>query len=423
LLRKRKLGRGVAIVGAGMTKFGVYPKGVRTADLFIEAFDDLTNSVDKGLQPEDIEAFYIGNFSSDIFEKQVHSAATVVSRLALVPTPGVKIENACGSSGVALREGILAVASGVCDMVVAGGMEKMTNLSTSEVTETLGLALDPVIEFPAGETFPGIFATMGTAHMAKYGTTVEDFMRIGIKNHYNGSLNPKAHFDVSIKDFMERRKAAAVKKGLPEPQWADEMEFMHDPHQNPIIAWPMRLFDCSTVCDGASCVLIVAEDIARNFTDNPLYVIGTGLASDYPVQDREDMSFLNGVAEAGKQAYAMAGVTPQDIKLAEVHDCFTVAEILGMEGLGLYPPGEAVKAIRQGETNLDGGLPVNMDGGLKAKGHPVGATGTAMAVELFTQMRGAAGKRQVKRQDTDLGIMLNFGAHGSTCVVNIFERR
>jgi acetyl-CoA C-acetyltransferase len=423
VLRKRKLGRGVALVGAGMTKFGAYPKGVRTADLFIEAFSEMKNSVDKGLQPEDIEGFYIGNFSSDIFEKQVHSAATVVSRLGLIPRPGVKIENACGSSGVAFREGILAVASGVYDMVVVGGMEKMTNLSTSEVTETLGLALDPVTEFPAGETFPGIFATMGTAHMAKYGTTVEDFMRIGIKNHYNGSLNPRAHFDVSIKDFMERRKASAVKKGLPEPNWADEMEFLHDPIQNPIIAWPMRLFDCSTVCDGASCALLVAEDMAKEFTDEPLYVIGTGLASDYPVQDREDMTFLKGVQEAGRQAYDMAGVGPQDMKLAEIHDCFTVAEILGMESLGFYPPGKAVKAISEGETNLDGRLPINMDGGLKAKGHPVGATGTAMVVELFTQMRGDAGPRQVKRKDTDLGLMLNFGAHGSTCVVNIFERR
>jgi len=221
LLRKRKLGRGVADVGVGMTKFGVYPRGVRASDLFVEAFNDMKNSVDKGLQDEDIEAFYIGNYSSDIFENQVHCAATVVSRVGLVPRPAVKVESACGSSGVAFREGVIAVASGIYDMVVAGGMEKMTNLSTTEVTRTLGLALDPVCEFPAGETFPGIFATIATAHMAKYGTTVEDFMRVSIKNHYNASLNPKAHLNASIKDFMKKRVASAVNKGLPEPPWAD----------------------------------------------------------------------------------------------------------------------------------------------------------------------------------------------------------
>ncbi len=422
-LRKRKLGRGVAVVGVGITKFGVYPKGVKASDLFVEAFDEMKRSVNKGLRDEDIEAFYIGNFSSDIFEKQVHCAATVVSRVGLVPKPAVKVENACASSGVAFREGVIAVASGIYDMVVAGGMEKMTNLSTTQVTETLGLALDPICEFPAGETFPGIFATMATAHMAKYGTTVEDFMRIGIKNHYNAGLNPKAHFDVSVKDFMKRRAASAVKKGLPEPHWADEMEFLHDPAQNPIIAWPMRLFDCSTVCDGASCVLLVAEDIAKDFTDKPIYVIGTGQGSDYPVHEREDMTSIKATKEAARQAYEMAGVSPKDIGVAEVHDCFTIAEILSMEDLGFYKAGEAVRALREGETNLDGKLPINMDGGLKAKGHPVGATGTGMVVELFMQMRENAGPRQVKRKDIDLGLMLNFGAHGSTAVVNIFERR
>ena len=424
MLRKRKLGRGVAVVGVGITKFGCYPKGVRATDLFVDAFQDMkSSSVDKGFREEDVEAFYIGNLSSDIFEKQIHCAASVVSRVGLVPRPALKIENACGSSGVAFREGVIAIASGIYDMVVAGGMEKMTNLPTTQVTETLGLALDPVCEIPAGETFPGIFATIATAHMAKYGTTVEDFMRVGIKNHHNASLNPKAHFDASIKDFMKRRAAQAVKKGLPKPHWSDEMEFLHDPAQNPIIAWPMRLFDCSTVCDGASCALLVAEDMAKEFTDSPIYVIGTGQGSDYPVHEREDMTSLNAVKEAARQAYNVADVGPQDIGIAEVHDCFTIAEILCLENLGFYKPGEAVRAIREGETNLNGKLPINMDGGLKAKGHPVGATGTGMVAELFVQMRGNAGPRQVKHKDIDLGLMLNFGSQGSTAVVNIFERR
>jgi acetyl-CoA acetyltransferase len=285
------------------------------------------------------------------------------------------------------------------------------------------MALDPDTEFVAGETFPGIYATIATAHMAKYGTTIEDFMRIGIKNHYNGSLNPKAHFDVSITDFMKRRAAAVVKKGLPELHWADEMEFLHDPAQNPVIAWPMRLFDCSTICDGASAVLLVAEDIARDFTDKPIYVIGTGQASDYPVHEREDMTSILGAKLAAKEAYEMAGVGPQDIRIVEVHDCFTIAEILAMEDLGFYKPGEAVKAIREGENNLDGKLPINTDGGLKAKGHPIGASGTGMVVEIFKQMREEAGPRQVKKKDVDLGLMHNVGAQGATVVVNIFERR
>jgi acetyl-CoA C-acetyltransferase len=421
--KQRKLGRGVAVVGAGISKFGVYPKGVRAQDLFVEAYNELKSSVDKGFDPKDIDAFYLGNGSSDVMEHQLHTAPSIGNRIGLVHKPTLKIEDACAASGVAFREGIIAIASGIYDMVLAGGIEKMTNLDTTHVTETLAMALDPDTEFVAGETFPGIYATIATAHMAKYGTTVEDFMRLGIKNHYNGSLNPKAHFDVSITDFMKRRAVSAVKKGLPEPHWADELEFLHDPAQNPIIAWPMRLFDCSTICDGASAVLLVAEDIARDFTDKPIYVIGTGQASDYPVAQREDMTSIMGAKLAAEEAYEMANVGPQDIKLAEVHDCFTIAEILAMEDLGFYKAGEAVKAVREGENRLDGKLPINMDGGLKAKGHPIGASGTGMIVEIFKQMREEAGPRQVKKKDVDLGLMHNVGAHGATVVVNIFERR
>jgi Acetyl-CoA acetyltransferase len=421
--KKHKLGRGVAVVGAGLSKFGVYPKGVRGQDLFVEAYNELVSSVDKGFDPGDIEALYLGVGSSDLLEHQLHVAPSVANRIGLIPIPAIRFEDACAASGVALREAVMLVASGMYDMVLAGGIEKMTNLDTAGVTDTLACALDPDTEFVAGLTFPGIYATIATAHMAKYGTTVEDFMRVGIKNHYNGSLNAKAHFDVSIPDFMKKRVAAAIKKGQPEPHWADEMEFMHDPKQNPVIAWPMRLFDCSTICDGASAVLLVAEDIAKNFTDKPIYVIGTGQASDYPVHEREDVASLKATTQAAAEAYEMANVSAQDIKLAEVHDCFTIAEILAMEDLGFYKPGEAVKAIREGEDRLDGKLPINMDGGLKAKGHPIGASGVGMAVEMFKQMREEAGPRQVRKKDVGLGLTHNVGAHGSTVVVNIFERR
>ncbi len=421
--KKRKLSRGVAVVGAGLSKFGVYPKGVMGQDIFVEAYNELRSSIDKGFDPNDIDALYLGNLSSDLFERQVHIAPAVANRIGIVPKPTVRFEDACAASGVAFREAIIAISSGIYDIVLAGGLEKMTNLDTAHVTEVLASAMDPDTEIPAGETFPGIYATIATAHMAKYGTTVEDFMRIGIKNHYNASLNPHAHFDASIPDLMKRRAASAVKKGLPEPHWADEMEFLHDPKQNPVIAWPMRLFDCSTVCDGASCVLLVAEDIAKNFTDKPIYVIGTGQASDYFLAERDDLTSLRAAKLAAKEAYEMAGVGPQDIKIAEVHDCFTIAELLGMEDLGFYKPGEAVKAIREGENRLDGKMPINTDGGLKAKGHPIGASGTGMVVEIFKQMREEAGPRQVKKKDVDLGLTHNVGAHGSTVVINIFERR
>lgn len=422
MARQKKLGRGVAVVGAEVSKFGVYPKGVRGTDLFVEAYNGLCNSVDKGFDPRDVEALYLGNISSDLFEHQSHTAPAAANRVGLVPVAAVRFEDACASSGVGFRDAIMAIASGVYDVVLVGGLEKMTNLDTTEVTDVLALALDPDCEMPAGQTFPGVYATMATAHMAKYGTTMEDFMHVGIKSHYNGSLNPKAHFDASIPQIMQRRAASAVKKGLPEPQWADEWEFLRDPKMNPLIAWPMRLFDCSTVCDGASCALLVAEDIARNYTDRPLHIIGTGQASDTCLAEREELTSIGASKRASQQAYQMAGVGPQDIQVAQVHDCFTIAEILAMEDVGFFKPGEAAPAIREGQTRLDGKLPINTDGGLKAKGHPIGASGVGMVAEVFKQLRGEAGQRQVKNQPA-IGLMHNVGAHGSTVVVNIFERR
>jgi len=419
----RKLGRGVAVVGAGISKFGVYPAGVRTTDLFVEAFEDLKSSIDKGFESEVIQALYLGNLSSDLFESQVHLAPAVANRIGLVPVPTVRIEDACAASGVAFREAVIAVASGLYDVVLVGGVEKMTNLDTPQVTEVLASALDPDTEVPAGFTFPGIYATMATAHMAKYGTTEEDLMRIGIKSHYHGSLNPKAHFDVSISDFMKKRAESAVKKGLPEPQWHTEIDFMKDSKQNPIIAWPLRLFDCSTICDGASCVLVTAEEMAKDFTDKPVFVIGTGQASDYFLAERDDLTSIKAAKLAAKQAYDMAGIGPKDIKVAEVHDCFTIAELIAMEDLGFYEAGKAVEAIREKESSIEGKLPINTDGGLKSKGHPIGASGTGMVVEIFKQLREEAGARQIKVKDPNIGLTHNVGAHGSTVVVNIFERR
>jgi acetyl-CoA C-acetyltransferase len=413
--------RGVAIVGAGMSDFGAFPAKA-TRDLFVEAFREMRVSVDKGLDPHDIEALYIGNYSSDLFEGQGHTAPLMADWVGLTPRPATRIEDACASSGVALRQGLIAIASGVYDVVLVGGIEKMTNLPTERVTDTLATAADVLYESPAGFTFPGFYAAIATAYMARYGATPETFMQVGLKNHENGALNPKAQFGARIADIMSKKKASAAKKGRPVPTWIDEMDFLHDDRANPIIAWPMRLFDCSPISDGAAALLLVGEELATSFTADPIYVIGSGQASDVALHDRSDLTTLNAARLACQQAYEMAGVAPGDIKVAEVHDCFTIAEIIATEDLCFFPPGQGFKAAEEGLTARTGPRPINTSGGLKSKGHPVGASGAGQVVEIWKQMRGKAGARQVPG-DVDLALTHNVGGTGQTCAVHIFERR
>ena len=309
-------------------------------------------------------------------------------------------------------------------MVLVGGTEKMSILPTNWTTMALACGSDTTYESAAGFTFPGLYASMATAHMERYGTTHDDLLRVAIKNHSNGALNPKAHFSKTIKDVMDSRKAQAEKKGRPVPHWADEMEFLHDPQYNPVIAWPNTLFDCCPVTDGAACILLVAEEIAKNFTDTPLFVIGSGQASGHNLHDRETLTSVPAAKLAAQQAYDMAGVGPQDINIAEVHDCFTIAEVMAIADLGFFKEGkEAATAAGEDKTTRDGVKPINVSGGLKCKGHPVGATGAAQVVEIFQQMRGEAGARQVTNMDIHLALNHNIGAHGTTAVVQIYERR
>jgi acetyl-CoA C-acetyltransferase len=417
----KRLGRGVAIVGAGMSSFGAFPEKA-TRDLFVEAFREMCVSVDKGLDPNDIETLYIGNYSSDLFENQGHTAPIMADWVGLAPRPATRVEDACASSGVALRQGIIAVASGLYDIVLVGGIEKMTDLPTERVTDTLATASDALYEIPAGFTFPAFFAAMATAYMARYGATPEAFMRVGLKNHDNGALNEKAQFGARVADIMASKKARAEKKGRPVPDWKDELEFLHDDRANPIIAWPMRLFDCSPISDGAAAVLLVGEELAKSFTDDPMYIIGSGQASDVALHDRSDLTTLRAAQRAGRQAYDMAGVTPADIKVAEVHDCFTIAEIIATEDLGFFPPGKGYEAVEEGLTTRVGPCPINTSGGLKSKGHPVGASGVGQVIEAWKQMRSTAGERQVTG-DVDLALTHNVGGTGQTCVVHIYERR
>ena len=417
----KKLSRSVALVGVGMSKFGAFPEK-NSRDLFVEAFQELRQSVQKGFDPKEIEAFYMGNFSSDHFENQAHLAPIVASWAGLSPVASTRIEDACASGGVALRQGVLAIASGDADVVLVGGLEKMTDLPGPKVTDALALAADSLFEIPAGFTFPGFYAAMATAYIDQYKADPDALLSVAIKNHQNGALNEKAQFNQTISQVMDGKRRKAIQKDLPIPEWEDEMAFMKDPKANPMIAWPLRLFDCSPVSDGAAAVLLVSEELASKYTDHPIFVVASGQASDGSLAERESLSSIPAAERASKHAYAMAGISPEDVDFAEVHDCFTIAEIIACEDLGFFPRGEAWKAAMEGQTARTGSHPINTSGGLKSKGHPVGASGVGQAVEVWKQMHGIAGERQLPGK-LRYGLTHNVGGTGQTCVVHIFENR
>ena len=420
-MAKNSLARPIAIVGAGMSKFGAFPDKAGR-DLFVEAFKEMSGSIDKGFDPAEIDSIYVGNFSSDLFEGQAHNAPIVADAVGLVPRSATRVEDACASGGVALRQGVMAIASGMADMVLVGGFERMTALPTAQVTDTLAAAGDTLFEIPAGFTFPAFYAAMASAYMHQYGMKPEHLMHVALKNHANGALNPKAQFGVTIPAWMQGRIEAAKKKNKPVPTWQNEWDFLHDDAANPMVAWPLRLFDCSPITDGAACVLLVAADRAKEFTDNPIYIIGSGQASGMPLHDRADLTSIGAAKIAAQQAYEMAGITAKDIRIAEVHDCFTIAEVIASEDLGFFEPGTGYGMAEDGVTARDGAKPINTSGGLKSKGHPVGASGVAQAIEVWKQMRGEAGARQVK-QDVPLALTHNVGGTGQTCAVHVFERK
>lgn len=403
-----------------MSRFGVFPR-LTTRDLFVDAVSEMYASVEGGVDPRRIDALFVGNYSSDLFERQGHTAPFMADWVGLTPKPATRVENACGSGGTALHTGILAVASGLYDVVLVGGMEKMTDLPTDQVTDALGTAGDGLYETSAGFTFPGFYAAMATAYMDRYGAKPESLMRIAIKNHENGARNPKAQFGITIRDIMRKKMEKAREKGSPVPEWRDEMDFLHDPAGNPVVAWPLRLFDCSPISDGAAAVLVVAEKIAKSFGRSPLRVRGMGQASDIALYARSDATSLRAARVAASAAYEMAGVKPAEIRAAEVHDCFTIAEVIASEDLGFIPVGEGARAADEGVTARDGLIPINSSGGLKSKGHPVGASGVAQVVEVWKQMHGQAGDRQISR-DVDLALTHNLGGTGQSCIVHIFER-
>jgi acetyl-CoA C-acetyltransferase len=337
---------------------------------------------------------FVGHMGES-YEHQGHTGATMADWSGLLPVSATRTEAACASSGVALRTAIQAVLSGLSDIVMVGGVEKMTHRTTAEVTEYLAMASDFPFEQWQGITFPGLYALMATAHMHEYGTTEKDLALVAVKNHYHGSMNPKAHMqkEITLETALSSRT----------------------------VAWPLKLYDCSLITDGASCLILTKPELAKRYTDMPVQIIGSGQASDtISLYERESFTSLAAARIAAKQAYEMAGIKPENVDVAEVHDCFTIAEIIAYEDLGFCKAGEGGHLIESGETRLGGRMPVNTSGGLKSKGHPVGATGTAQAYEIYMQLTERADRRQVS--DAKIALTHNVGGSGATAAVHIYRR-
>lgn len=384
--------RDVAIIGVGITKFGeLWNTSFR--DLFVDAGASAIK--DSGVNGEDIDAMYVGNMSAGQFIQQEHIGSLIADRSGLAPIPCTRVEAACASGGLALREAFISVGAGVHDIVVAGGTEKMTDILSDQATGALSAAGDREWEAYSGLTFPSLYALMARRHMYKYGTTREQMAMVAVKNHRNGALNPHAQYQSEIKvDYVLK---------------------------SPITADPLGMLDCSPISDGAAAVILAPVEIAKEYTDTPVFLTGSGQASStLALHDRRSLTEIPAAVRASQDAYEMAGVGPEDIDVAELHDCFTIAEIIGIEDLGFCGKGEGGRMTEEGRTDQDGDVAVNPSGGLKAKGHPVGATGVAQAVEITLQLRGEAGKRQV--EDAEIGLTHNIGGSGGTGVVHIFER-
>jgi len=382
-----------SIVSAGLSKFGKL-EGIYAREIFALAAKEAYDRCPKLDPKKDIKALFVGHMGES-YEHQGHTGATLADWAGISGVQATRTEAACASSGAALRAAVHAVLSGLTDVVMVGGVEKMTHRTTAEVTEYLAMASDYPFEQWNGITFPGLFALMATAHMHRYGTTEKQMAMVAVKNHYHGSLNPKAQMqkEITLENAMSSRT----------------------------VAWPLKLYDCSLITDGASCLILTKPELAEKFTDNPVHIIGSGQASDtIGLYERESYTSLRAAKMAATSAYDMAGVKPEDIDAAEVHDCFTKSEIIAYEDLGFCKPSEGGKLIDSGETKLGGRIPVNTSGGLKAKGHPVGATGTGQAYEMYLQLTGQADRRQVK--DAKIGLTHNVGGSGATAAVHVFRR-
>ncbi len=386
--------RDVAIVGAYTTKFGeLWERSLR--DMVVEA--GIGSIEDAGIDGKDIDAMYIGNMSGGRFIGQEHLGALIADYAGLAKefhVPSTRVEAACASGGLALRQAVMAVASGYYDVVIAAGAEKMTDIDGSGVTDTLAAAADREWEGIMGATFPGLYSMIARLHMKQYGTTREQLADVAVKNHENGINNPIAQYrnKITIDQVINSTK----------------------------VSEPFTILDCSPVTDGAASVIVVPAEDARKYTDTPIYVRASTQASDtISLHDRRDITTLDATVAAGRWAFEQAKLKPEDIDMVEVHDCFTIAEICAIEDLGFFKKGDGGRATLDGETRIGGKIAVNPSGGLKSCGHPVGATGIKQACEAVYQLRGDAGKRQV--DNVKYAMTHNVGGTGATCAVHIFS--
>jgi len=384
--------RRVAIVGVGLTKFGEsWERGFR--DLITEA--GVKALEDAHMAGSEIDALYGGTMAAGRLIGQEHITALIADYMGLNPIPATRVEDACASGGVAVRTGYMAVASGIHDRVVVGGVEKMTDVSTGEVTTALGGAGDQEWELFMGATFPSVYALMAKRHMHEYGTTEEQMAHVAVKNHKNAAKNKYAQYqkEITIEEVMKSK----------------------------MVANPLKVFDCSPITDGAAAAILVPLEDAKKYTETPIEIVASTQASDrLALHSRESLTRLDATIVASKKAYEHAKVGPNDIDVVEVHDCFTIAEIMAIEDLGFCKKGQGGKMTADGETALNAKISVNTSGGLKGCGHPVGATGVKQIAEIVWQLRGEAGARQVK--DAEVGMTHNVGGSGATCVTHILKR-
>ena len=379
----------VCVLGAGSTKYGKLDDSI--SDITLQASVGAIESA--GIESKDIKAGYISNVFG-VADKQVHLGPVVMSNLGISDRPSLSIESACGSGSVSFREAYANVAAGFYDVVLVTGVEKVTHTGTEWTTTYFSYCSDFFYEGQAGASFPGLFASMARAYMHEFKATEEDFAQVAVKNHDNGLLNPKAHLrkKITVDDVMS----------------------------SAVVASPLKLYDCCPFSDGASAVILCNEKFAKDHGADYIEVLGSGRGgSPAALQGREHLTTIPSTRIAADAAFKMAGITPKDIDFAEVHDCFTIAEVVDTEDLGFFEKGKGVEAVREGHTKLNGEISINPSGGLKSKGHPIGATGVGQVVEVFDQLTGKAGERTVK--NAKIGLTQNFGATGASCAVHIFQ--
>ncbi|MDQ2072212.1 thiolase domain-containing protein [Haloarcula sp. H-GB4] len=380
------------IAGASVTQFGKHPE--RTGrDLFAEA--GLEALSEAGIDPEDAEALYYGNFMGELAEHQGHQGPLMAEAIGL-DVPATRVEAACASAGTAVREAVKTIRNGEAEVVVVGGAERMTNIGTAAATDALAIAADDLYEVRAGMTFPGAYALMARSYFDQYGGSHEDLAHIAVKNHEHALVNEHAQIqkEITVEDAMEA----------------------------PTIASPLGLYDSCPITDGAAAAVLTTESYAEEHDlDAPVAITGTGQGGDnLALQDRLHLAQTPAADKAAEEAYGDAGVGPDDVDFAEVHDCFTIAEVFAIESLGFYERGEGIAAARNGETTRDGDRPINLSGGLKAKGHPVGATGVAQLATVAWLLDGSHPRADAV-PDSTVGVAHNAGGTVASTTVHVME--